>query len=228
MTFDHPKTSSEGVRSISKTSLFWSAAMALSLGLVSLLFLDQAVTQAVTTKKHVSWYQFIRFLTDFGVGTYYFSGVILAGLASWILIRAFPRLKDSHQRILKRLAAWSFYAFNCMLFSGIVLQIFKHVLGRQRPHVSADTNPHVFDFLTGHWHYHSMPSGHSQTLFTFTTILWITFPRLGKWVFLVPAVLALTRVPLEEHFLSDVIIGSYLGFVMTVLVSSRFRKIVLT
>ncbi len=205
--------------------------MALATGILALLsiaFFDQLITQNVTTKKFVFLYRPIRELTDLAEGKYYFFAVFLLGLLSFLKIQLSRWQKKTPPDVIFKLYSWSLYAFTCLLGSGLVLQILKHIFGRQRPHVSDDVNPHVFDFFNTQWHYHSMPSGHTQTVFTFATVLWITFPRLGRWIFFVAAALAFTRLPLEEHFLSDVLVGSFVGFAMTVLISSRFGKIRLT
>jgi membrane-associated phospholipid phosphatase len=212
-------------RTIDQRRLFLFLGAMLALALFSFLFWDQQISQSVSTARHPAFYPAVRFLTDFGEGKYYFALVIFMVLFSSILNFYFKNIKNKKNIFFDSLSSWSLYALSCMLASGTVLQILKHVIGRQRPHVVPEMDPHVFDFFTSKWHYHSMPSGHSQTLFTFAMVLWITFPKLGKWFFALPLILALTRIPLEEHFTSDVIMGAFVGISMTLLVSLRWKKI---
>jgi len=225
MTHQSPQNPQKQIRTISRKWILLLGLFSLIVGALSLLFFDQLMTQLVTTKKHVSFYTPVRFLTELGEGKYYFAFVIVAGLFSWLGVQYFKRAKNTNHDFLFKVSTWSGFALLCMLSSGIILQLCKHIIGRQRPHVSAEVDPHIFDFFTSKWHYHSMPSGHAQTVFTFATILWITFPKLTKWIFVVPILLALTRLPLEEHFFSDVFIGAYLGFCVTVLVSYRLNRV---
>jgi len=220
-----PLSPQKQMRSISRKWILLLGLFSFVVGVLSLLFFDQLMTQLVTTKKHVSFYTPVRFLTELGEGKYYFAFVIVAGILSWLGNQYFKKAKNKPHDFFAKVSTWSGFALLCMLSSGIILQLCKHIIGRQRPHVSAEVDPHVFDFFTSKWHYHSMPSGHAQTVFTFATILWITFPKLTKWIFVVPTLLALTRLPLEEHFFSDVFMGAYLGFCVTILVSARMRRV---
>ena len=212
-------------REISKKNFIFLTVVFLIAAAISLVYFDVELTRSLTTKKYPEYYTSIRFLTDFGEGVFYFGFVLILWGLSWVT-RKYLQLKNKPTySFLNPINSWCKFAFTAMLASGIAIQALKHIIGRQRPHISDGLSSNVFDFFTLNWHNHSMPSGHSQTLFTFTTIVWITFPKLSKWIFLIPAVIASTRVPLEQHFLSDVIMGSYFGIAVTVFIAGKFKLI---
>lgn len=122
----------------------------------------------------------------------------------------------------------------CELSSGALLQILKHTICTERP-VSAFEHYHnmVLPLVLGvdMHHSNSFPSGHASTFFVFCTccalILAYNYKLkhhkhsiqalfyLGSLVLLVLASLgAYSRIYLSQHFLSDVCVGSVIGFVM--------------
>ena len=122
----------------------------------------------------------------------------------------------------------------CELSSGALLQILKHTICTERP-VSAFEHYHnmVLPLVQGvdMHHSNSFPSGHASTFFVFCTccalILAYNYKLkhhkrsiqalfyLGSLVLLVLASLgAYSRIYLSQHFLSDVCVGSVIGFVM--------------
>lgn len=214
-------------RRLKKTRLKSLAIFSFFSGVASLLFFDQKISQLVSTERHPEFYRPIRELTEFAEGKYYFSLVVLLLIASLLLFafNKFRPLKPAWLEKSKALFAWSKFAFFSMLTGGLALQLVKHLVGRQRPHVTPELEAHVFDFWTFNWHYHSFPSGHTQTVFSFATILWLTFPKLNNLFFMVPLMLSLTRLPLEEHFLSDVIAGATLGTFAAIWVAKRYRRV---
>jgi undecaprenyl-diphosphatase len=57
----------------------------------------------------------------------------------------------------------------------------------------------------------SFPSGHATNAFALGTMLALAFPPLGPTAGLLAASIALSRVVLGRHFLSDVLVGALLG-----------------
>jgi membrane-associated phospholipid phosphatase len=120
--------------------------------------------------------------------------------------------------------------FICLLASGLTVHFFKFLIGRKRPyHVMGSSQlglcePFVFDPFTLEYTFHSMPSGHSQLIFTVSTFLsyYTRSIYLKFGLFLFALVMALTRVGTQDHFLSDVLIGSGVGVVVTSLVMKKF------
>ena len=143
----------------------------------------------------------------------------------------------------KKIKLTIFFAL-CELTGGGVLQILKHTFSSDRP-VSAFEHAQnmVLPLVQGveMHHSNSFPSGHASTFFVFCTCLalflayyyhqkqpsrrsWILI-NLSMLVLLVLAVLgAYSRIYLSQHFLSDVCMGSIIGFVTPFLVFYFGRK----
>jgi len=157
-----------------------------------------------------------RELTDLAYGTKYF---ILA-LAMIILPLIMKKFFHKDTSRLKSIFHWGAKLLLSLISAGIVIQTLKGIIGRARPHKTPDFDAWKFQHLTTDFHFHSMPSGHSQTVFVLVGILtmWAFQKGQPKWCSLyfgIGCLLAFTRVMTHQHFLSDCIIGSMIGFLMT-------------
>ena len=106
----------------------------------------------------------------------------------------------------------------CLLISLIMKNIF--FAGEQRPLTFfGDTVPVYVPEGVPLLLYGSFPSGHTMSAFSMFTLAAFFFEGRGKQIiFFIAAVLVgVSRVYLMAHFIEDVIIGSLLGFVISVL-----------
>jgi membrane-associated phospholipid phosphatase len=73
----------------------------------------------------------------------------------------------------------------------------------------------------------TFPSGHSALAFATATVLVACFSRGRFWFFALACGVAASRVLMGEHFLSDVIAGSLVGFACAsaLLAVPRFRRV---
>lgn len=133
----------------------------------------------------------------------------------------------------------------CELTGGTTLQILKHIISYDRPVSVFENYPHLeLPLVPGVDMYHgnSFPSGHASTFFMFCTccviLMAIHYIREGKLrdlrtkilfnatllLLLVFAALgAYSRVYLSQHFLSDICVGSIIGFTTPFLMLYLFR-----
>lgn len=161
-----------------------------------------------------------------GVLDYFFKFYTL--MAEWPLyVLAFlPSLWKRNKMTL-------FFAM-CELTGGTILQILKHTISNPRPvSVFEDYPDLVLPLVQGvdMHHSNSFPSGHASTFFMFCTCCVIvlayfysrkdTLKTLRKRILFDVALVALlvlavmgaySRVYLSQHFLSDVCVGSIIGF----------------
>lgn len=161
-----------------------------------------------------------------GVLDYFFKFYTL--MAEWPLyVLAFlPSLWKRNKMTL-------FFAM-CELTGGSILQILKHTISNPRPvSVFEDYPDLVLPLVQGvdMHHSNSFPSGHASTFFMFCTCCVIvlayfysrkdTLKTLRKRILFDVALVALlvlaamgaySRVYLSQHFLSDVCVGSIIGF----------------
>ena len=134
----------------------------------------------------------------------------------------------------KKIKLTIFFAI-CELSGGSVLQILKHTISTDRP-VSVFEHYHdmILPLVQGvdMHHSNSFPSGHASTFFIFCTscalILAYHYQRRAKQnnlkkrvlinlslfsLLILAALGAYSRVYLSQHFLSDVCVGSIIGFI---------------
>ncbi|MFG1333387.1 phosphatase PAP2 family protein [Xanthobacter autotrophicus] len=151
-------------------------------------------------------------LTDLG-----FSGVVLwpLGLALAYALLLTHAGDAMTRRLAASLAARVGFLFLAIAPVGLGVSLFKHVLGRARPHAALalpGPNPeqtlHLFAFKSS---FAAFPSGHSTTTFAAAVAFAALFPRARAWLIALALPVAATRVALGSHFPSDVIAGAAIG-----------------
>lgn len=116
--------------------------------------------------------------------------------------------------------------FEAGLFSGVVTSVLKVSFGRERPYVSENKFKfHPFSF--GGNKFYSLPSGHATLSFAISTVLAERFENTFLRVLIyTPAVLtALARVYNNQHWFSDVFLGSAIGYFSGVYIVNAHKRI---
>lgn len=152
-----------------------------------------------------SFHLFSIRLTELGKADIYFG---LAGLGVLIGV-------VSSRRLLRNQAI---YFLTALTLSGLLVQVLKHLVGRQRPYADLNLESTRFDFINSNYEWHSLPSGHSQVAFTVATTMVLLGSGKRRWEwswFLVAATISMTRVVTLNHWMSDAIIGAFVGVVGT-------------
>jgi len=181
----------------------------------SVVFIDQPLAQFFAQEGYLPLRQLSARLTDVGEGAPYFALAIL----TWLLGRFFPQFVNSRNQLPKaeKLRALGIFWLKTLIAVGFVLHLFKFVFGRLRPHMTDDFQAFSFDHFSFHWHWQSMPSGHSQVMFVVGTLLASLWPRRKSLFYGLAFMIAFTRVVLQQHFLSDILVGALIGHVGAVL-----------
>ncbi len=187
-------------------------AVLLALAALNVFFTDQWLARYFAQDSLLSVRDFARGITNIGLSEHYFIGsIFLYCYFRWLA----PHLKlwQQHSAKAQFLKIWALNFFVALITSGILVHIGKFLFGRQRPHKSAPLfDPLVFEPFNTHWHWHSFPSGHSQTMLTAATMMCIAFPKL-KWLWVMVAIaVCFTRVMGHDHFFSDTIYGACIGY----------------
>lgn len=147
----------------------------------------------------------LQWITRFGYSLWYLVG----SFAAYWLCRLILKQR-------RRLRSGLLLAFCSIAGAGILVNVIKFAVGRSRPVRFFDHGDTAFHFFTSSYATNSFPSGHASTAFALTATLALMFPR-ARWYWLaLGAVIALSRVGLNHHYLSDVIIGGYLAIAVTV------------
>lgn len=90
---------------------------------------------------------------------------------------------------------------------------FGKIIVRKRPFITHKLHP----LIPTHWLGASFPSDHAMLSFAIATPLSVVDPVIGVWALTVAGLIALSRVSVGVHYLSDVIVGSVVGVIATLL-----------
>ncbi|MDX2269878.1 MAG: phosphatase PAP2 family protein [Bryobacter sp.] len=105
---------------------------------------------------------------------------------------------------------------------GIVVFLWaKRLTGRKRP---CHIEPHCWSTLLPPDQF-SFPSGHTITAFAAITPLWLVFPEFRPALGFCAASVAVSRIVLGMHFLSDVVAGAVAGTLLGLLSSAILGRI---
>lgn len=166
---------------------------------------------------------FFRWFTDFGKSDWMLIPTLVAGLLSLIALKTLP-LAYSWRWALRGVGAISAYVFATIAISGIVVVILKRLIGRARPMYLDELGPlyfRPFDILD--WSFHSFPSGHATTALAFAVVIGtLANRRFYGWIIALGLVIGLSRIVVGDHYLSDVIAGSVVGFVSAIVIRDWF------
>jgi len=108
-----------------------------------------------------------------------------------------------------------------------VKDLLKIVFGRTWPETWTNNNPsfitdHVFTFAPFHggtgWA--SFPSGHETVTAAFCAALWVLAPRLRGLCVAMLLVVAVGLIGADEHWLSDILAGGFVGWLVGVFVAT--------
>jgi len=175
------------------------AAGVISFLVLSFLFIDQPLATYLYSLRLGINYPFLNWITNVGLGGVYF--VSLFSLA--LFFRYIVKRADWEAR------AW--FLWLCVVVPSLVCFCLKMLLGRSRPKLLFNDDLYGFYFFKTHAPFWSFPSGHSTTIMGLVFGLSILFPRYGYRFMFLGAVVAISRVLLTHHFLSDVLTASYLA-----------------
>ena len=98
------------------------------------------------------------------------------------------------------------------LTSGFIVWVFKVVVGRARPSTGDPRN--TFHMFSGKSRFHSFPSGHSASAFAVATTIADQTENIvvDIFVYSLATSVAFSRVHDNKHWLSDVFLGSAIGY----------------
>lgn len=98
------------------------------------------------------------------------------------------------------------------VWAALATESFKHILGRGSPDpLFVQDHLYGFRFLDGGSHWHSFPSGTAAISTAILVVLWILQPRWRTVGAAIVALLCITVVVTNYHWVGDVIAGVFLG-----------------
>lgn len=124
----------------------------------------------------------------------------------------------------KDLQKTSFDAFKSLMASSAVTISLKYLTGRSRPYI--DQGAYKFDPFPENKHaFRSLPSGHATLAFAFFTPF---AEKYSRWLYAVPFSVGLSRIYKDDHWTSDVVLGSTIGFLTGYFFHKKTRNIELS
>ncbi len=120
----------------------------------------------------------------------------------------------------------------CMMIaatiSGAVVSAARHLTGRARPNNTEATQEwnglwRGREFLGFENKYHSFPSGHTGAAFAFFGVPLFANRQYGWWALFAAAAIAWSRIYLNVHHLSDVMVGALVGLLTAYLIWERLE-----
>jgi membrane-associated phospholipid phosphatase len=185
--------------------LLWFGIILLAAGLASFA-VDRRAAHFFHAHIHARLHRLIAKTTDWAKGAYWLALSVTVLLVSQTAIWFWgttPLLAFWAQVSLAYLAS--------LAIGSAILHTIKTLLGRRRPRDELELE--LFGFRPFHFdlQYDSFPSGHALTIFCVAVIASAVLPTLAPLWFAIALYLAMTRVFLNAHYLSDVLIGSAVG-----------------
>jgi lipid A 4'-phosphatase len=108
--------------------------------------------------------------------------------------------------------------------SGIVVDLLKVIVGRPRPKLLFSAGSYEFDWIglsADHW---SFPSGHAATAAALATALWCLWPQPVLFYLIGAALISASRLVMGAHYLSDVVMGAFIGVLVTRALAAAFAE----
>jgi membrane-associated phospholipid phosphatase len=171
----------------------------------SMVFLDERVYQLVLgfpTWVVDAFYD----ITDFGRSGWVLvpTGVLIAVIA----LVASPALDHMTRGVLAAIATRVGFVFLAVGIPGLFVSIIKRFIGRVRPSTAGP-----FAYEPFHWRpdFASLPSGHTTTAFATLVAVGALFPRARPFLWGFALLIAMSRIAVSAHFVSDVIAGAAVG-----------------
>lgn len=190
---------------------------------LSVVSIDQALALQMKALVSEEIAPAIRAISDLGIGTGYIAAALF-GLAGSALCRHLHLVSFYKAALAAKLQRFCLLALASFAASGAVVNLAKFLIGRHRPRDLFGQSRYGFEpFAFGHG-LDSFPSGHSQTIFVVATVLALAMPRRWRSFGLAASVVAATRVVMTNHYLSDVVVGSWVGIATVLLIAPHILK----
>ncbi len=148
--------------------------------------------------------------TDWAKGGHWLIASVIAYAAAWLYAWKF-----GESAVASRIETAALAFVVSLAVGSAILHSTKILLGRRRPRDELELGLYGWRPLGFDLQYDSFPSGHALTIFSVAVILSGALPWLAVLWFALALYLALTRVMLNSHFLSDVFVGAGIGLLTT-------------
>ena len=202
--------------------LWVSLLLVLLLCLVCMVYIDRPVLLLVHHELPAHWQIIFNKITRLGEGYIWITASGCAAAGGYLLQR-FGKTSELRQ-LGDSFSRKGLFVFLSIIFSGLLLNIIKTMIGRLRPRFFLADSTYGFQPFNFDFGMNSFPSGHSQTIWALMVSLSLLYPRFTIPFVLFAALVAASRVLVAAHYVSDVLMGSYLGMILTLYLYTWFVK----
>jgi membrane-associated phospholipid phosphatase len=146
--------------------------------------------------------------------------------AAAIALYALERRKGdaARQARLRRCFFAALFLFLAVAVSGLATDLLKILFGRPRPSLFLSEGDFGWHPFTLEARFRGFPSGHANTVVSMALAVGFLLPRARILLLILAALVALTRIAVEAHYLSDIVAGSSLAFATTIWLRSTFAE----
>ena len=178
------------------------------IALIAAFLLDQATANWITTHSSAELKQMMRIVSRVGDWpAHAIAGAIGIAIAFAVGSKAWMRI------FLAMLIA--------LAIAGVTTRAIKIATGRARPSVKTEARWNGPQFSSK---YHAFPSGHTASSTAFFVALFLARKKIGAPLLLIPILIALSRMIVGAHYLSDVTFAAIIGVICAFLVAPGFQS----
>lgn len=148
-------------------------------------------------------------------------GLALVSVVAFFLYKAFTNEYDFRYAFVKIKNSYVFYILLSIILACGFVKVLKVLIGRGRP-IFAD--PMLFNACSDAKEFQSMPSGHTAVSFAVLVMLGMLFPRIKWATWILAIVIGVSRVYIGMHWVSDVILGAFVGMLCADFAKAFLKK----
>ena len=185
-----------------RSTKIWIALVVLAvIALVAAFFLDQSAAAWITAHSSLELKRVMRIVSRVGD----WPAHVIAGLIGIAI--AFAVGSKAWMRIFLAMII-------ALALAGITTRAIKIATGRARPSVKTEARWNGPQFSSK---YHAFPSGHTAASTGFFVALFLARKKIGAPLLPIPILIALSRMIVSAHYLSDVTFAAILGVICAVI-----------
>ncbi|NMW17495.1 MAG: phosphatase PAP2 family protein [Chlorobiaceae bacterium] len=190
----------------------WSIAVVavMLLCILSYIFIDIKAALWFHTINNGRYSDLFNIITDFGESQWY----LITGMLFFVVLRKTYPLR----------AQPGLFLASSVAASGVSADVIKYIAGRARPILYFSEQLYGFNCFHYEYEWISFPSGHAATAFSAAIVFTTLYPRWRILFLFAGTLIAFSRIFLTQHYISDVIAGSFLGMASSILLYNLYFK----
>jgi len=202
----------KSITSIMTRAFKWSIAVVavMLLCILSYIFIDIKAALWFHTINNGRYSDLFNIITDFGESQWY----LITGMLFFVVLRKTYPLR----------AQPGLFLASSVAASGVSADVIKYIAGRARPILYFSEQLYGFNCFHYEYEWISFPSGHAATAFSAAIVFTTLYPRWRILFLFAGTLIAFSRIFLTQHYISDVIAGSFLGMASSILLYNLYFK----